>query len=83
MESTVKILIDYIKEFIPANRGHMITAGVGAILVGFCIWLTAHTSGLHGDLIYLALHPGVSAPAILGGALLVVLALILKLPDQG
>lgn len=82
MESTVTILIDYIKEFIPANKGHVLTLGVGLILVGLCIALTAHTSGLHGKLTYLALHPGTSGPLIAGGALLALAAATMKLPVE-
>ena len=81
MESTLSILFDYIKEFIPANRGHFLAAGVGSILIGSCIMLTAITSGLSGNLTYLALHPGVSVPAILGGLGMIGAALTLKLPQ--
>lgn len=82
MGTTVTILIDYLKEFIPANKGHFLAAGTGAILVGACIWLTAVTSGLKGDLTYLALHPGTSVPVMLGGAAMVVAALTMKLPPE-
>jgi len=82
MGTTVTILIDYIKEFIPANKGHAIALGVGMIIVGLCIALTAHTSGLRGPLTYLALHPGTSGPLIAGGALLTIAALAMKLPEK-
>lgn len=82
MGSTVTILIDYIKEFIPANKGHFLAAGVTAFLIGACIWLTAVTSGLTGELTYLALHPGTSVPVMLGGVGLIVAALTMQLPPE-
>lgn len=80
MESTLSILTNYVKEFVPANKGHFLAAGVGMILMGICLWITAHTSGLHGNLTYLALHPGVTAPTILLGVVCIVAAVTMKLP---
>lgn len=82
MESTISILINYVREFIPANKGHVLALGVGMILVGICIAITAHTSGLHGDLTYLALHPGTSGPLIAGGIVLALAAAMMKLPPE-
>lgn len=82
MGSTVTILIDYVKEFIPANKGHFLAAGIGAFLIGACIWMTAVTSGLTGSLTYLALHPGTDVPLMLGGIVLAIAALTMKLPPE-
>ena len=82
MESTLSILVNYVKEFVPANKGHFLAAGVGMILMAICLWITAHTSGLHGELTYLALHPGVTAPTILLGIACVVAAVTMKLPQD-
>jgi hypothetical protein len=82
MGTTLTILKDYLAEFIPANKGHFLSIGIGLILIGICIWETAYTSGLRGDLTYLALHPGTSGPLILGGAALVIAALVMKLPSK-
>lgn len=81
MESTLSILANYIKEFIPANKGHFLTVGVGLILIGLCIAVTAVTSGLTGQLTYLALHPGTSLSLIVAGLVVVVAALTMKLPN--
>jgi hypothetical protein len=82
MESTFTILIDYIKEFIPANKGHVLSLGIGLVVVGFCIALTAQTSGLTGNLTYLALHPGTSGPLMGAGAVLAIAAMVMKLPAE-
>jgi hypothetical protein len=80
MESTLSILTNYIKEFIPANKGHVIALGISSVVIGFAIWLTAHTSGLTGNLTYLALAPGTSIPCILGGFALIGIAMVMKQP---
>jgi hypothetical protein len=80
MDSTFTIIANYLREFIPANKGHVIALGVSLITIGVCIWVTAHTSGLIGDLTYLALAPGTSLPFILGGVALVGVAMMMKLP---
>ncbi|MFA5503941.1 MAG: hypothetical protein WC314_16450 [Vulcanimicrobiota bacterium] len=80
MESTFSILLNYLREFIPANKGHVIAVGISSITIGVAIWLTAHTSGLHGDLTYLAFAPGTSLPAILVGLVLIGAAVMMKLP---
>lgn len=80
-DSTPTILINFFKEFIPANKGHALALGFGLIVIGLCIFLTAHTSGLGGPLTYLDLSPGTSGPLVLGGALLMVLASVMKLPE--
>ena len=82
MESTLSILVNYVKEFVPANKDHFLAAGVGMVLIGLCIWLTAYTGGLHGGLTYLALAPGITLPLILGGIVCVVAALTMKLPPN-
>lgn len=80
MESTLSILVNYVREFVPANKGHVIAAGISSIVIGLCIWLTTATSGLTGDLTYPALTPGTALPAILVGVLLIGAALLMKLP---
>ena len=82
MESTLSILVNYLKEFIPANKGHCLALGVGLILIGICIAETAYTSGLHGELTYFALHPGTSVPLMGGGVVLVLMALTMTLPIE-
>ena len=81
-ESTISIIINYLKEFIPANKGHAITLGIGMFIIGFCIALTAVTRGLSGELTYMALHPGTSGPLMLGGLGLAALAAVMKLPQE-
>lgn len=80
-ESTPTILINFFKEFIPANKGHAMALGFGLIVIGLCIWLTAYTSGLRGPLTYLDLSPGTSGPLVLGGVVLMVLGATMKLPE--
>ena len=80
MDSTFTIIANYLREFIPANKGHVIAFGVSLITIGVCIWLTTHTSGLYGKLTYLGLAPGTSLPLILGGVALIGAAMMMKLP---
>lgn len=78
MGTSVQILIDYLREFIPAHKVECLILGFGAILMSACLAIEAHTSGLYGPLTYLTLHPGVTGPGFLGGAGLVAAALALK-----
>lgn len=78
MGTTITILVDFIKEFIPANKGSVLIVGVGLMLMSLCLMMVAVTSGLSGDLTYLTLHPGTTAPAFLGGLGLTIAALVMK-----
>lgn len=81
-ESTISILVNYFKEFIPANKGHALTLGIGLIIIGACIALTAATSGLTGKLTYMALSPGTSGLLIGSGVVLTIAAAVMKLPQE-
>ncbi len=78
MGTTVQILIDYLREFIPAHKVECLILGVGTILMSACLALTAHTSGLYGELTYLTLHPGLTGPGFAGGAFLIAAAMVMK-----
>lgn len=82
MESTTSILINYIKEFIPANKGHVLALGLGLIAMSLCLMVTAVTSGLKGELVYMILHPGVTGFGILSGIALVIAGVTMKLPVE-
>ncbi len=78
MGNAIKVLVDFFREFIPALKTECIIIGAGTIAMSLCLWLVCATSGLTGGNIYLALHPGLTVPGILGGALLIFLAVTLK-----
>ncbi len=78
MGNAVKVLVDFFREFIPALKTECIIVGAGLIAMSLCLWLVCSTSGLTGNNIYLALHPGITGPGILGGAILIFLAKTLK-----
>ena len=78
MGTTITILVDFVKEFIPANKDKVLIVGIGTMLMSLCLMLVAVSSGLSGDLTYLTLHPGVTAPAFLGGLGLTGAALVMK-----
>lgn len=72
------VLRDFFLEFIPALKVEALIIGIGTIIMALCLWEVVWTSGLHGELVYMTLTWGVVIPAILGGILLVFLALTLK-----
>lgn len=80
-ESTFSILANYVKEFIPANKGHVMSLGFGLFIIGFFIAFTAATSGLGGNLMYLALSPGTSGTLMLAGVALLIAGAVMKLPE--
>ncbi len=78
MGNAIKVLYDFFREFIPALKIESLIVGFGLIAMSLCLMLVCVSSGLTGGNIYLALHPGVTVPGIIGGAVLIFLALTLK-----
>lgn len=78
MGNAVNILSSWLKEFIPALKVECLIVGIGLVLISICLMVVATTSGLSGNLMYMALHPGVTAPAMIGGIVLTIAALTMK-----
>lgn len=76
LAETVQVLVDFLREFIPALKTEVILAGLASIAMGLCLWLVAVSSGLTGPLTYVALHPGTSMSGIFGGLGLIALTFI-------
>jgi ABC-type proline/glycine betaine transport system permease subunit len=55
-----------------------IIIGISLMVMSLCLVLVAESSGLSGRLMYLALHPGITAPGFFGGLALVIAAMVMK-----
>ena len=77
LAETVQVIVDFLKEFVPALKTEFLIGGFGLIAMGLCLWLVSVTSGLTGELTYVALHPGTSIVCgIVGGVLCIALTFI-------
>lgn len=82
LANVVNVLLDFLKEFVPALKTEVLILGVGAIVMGICLHVVAVSSGLSGDLTYPVLHPGTSWGGIGGGLALIALTFVFSTPPE-